>query len=170
MELVKKMKDEIVFESQNIQYIKLNERLIPDYLTMVNDPKVAKQISHDIRTYTYEEELQWLQSKLEKQAICFSMIEKSTGDFIGNIEIMHIHEGIGELGISITPKKQDKHYGTESIQALLTYAYEICHLKGMELNVYATNQKAIHCYEKVGFVVDGEGKTEEDLHMIISRK
>ena len=39
-------------------------------------------------------------------------------------------------------------------------------LKGIELNVYKTNSRAIHCYEKVGFIQDGAGKTEEDIHMI----
>lgn len=41
------------------------------------------------------------------------MLEKTTGEYIGNIEIMKIENNIGELGISITALKQDKHYGTE---------------------------------------------------------
>lgn len=160
---------EIVFESENIYYVKLDEKLVNDYLKMVNDPNVANKISHKTRTYTYEQELNWLKSKLEENALCFSMLEKSTGEYIGNIEIMKIENNIGELGISITASKQDKHYGTESIKALLKYSYEILNLDGMELNVYATNPKAIHCYEKVGFIKDGIGKTEEDIHMKISR-
>lgn len=31
---------EIIFESENILYIKINESLINDYLIMVNDPEV----------------------------------------------------------------------------------------------------------------------------------
>ena len=160
---------EIVFESENIYYIKLDERLVNDYLIMVNDPNVANKISHKTRTYTYEQELNWVKSKLEENALCFSMLEKTTGEYIGNIEIMEIKDNIGELGISITAAKQDKHYGTESIKALLKYAYGELNLYGMELNVYATNPRAIHCYEKVGFIKDGIGKTEEDIHMRISR-
>lgn len=160
---------EIVFESENIYYVKLDEKLISDYLVMVNDPNVARKISHKIRTYSYEQELNWLNSKLEENALCFSMLEKTTGEYIGNIEIMEIKNNIGELGISITASKQDKHYGTESIQALLKYAYEELKLDGMELNVYATNPKAIHCYEKVGFIKDGIGKTKDDIHMRISK-
>lgn len=162
-------KYEIVFESENIYYVKLDEKLVNDYLIMVNDPNVANKISHKIRTFTYEQELNWLKSKLEENALCFSMLEKSTGEYIGNIEIMEIENNIVELGISITASKQDKHYGTESIKALLKYAYEELNLDGMELNVYATNPRAIHCYEKVGFIRDGIGKNEEDIHMKISR-
>lgn len=160
---------EIVFESENIYYVKLDERLVNDYLIMVNDPNVANKISHKTRTYTYEQELNWVKSKLEENALCFSMLEKTTGEYIGNIEILEIKDNIGELGISITASKQDKHYGTESIKALLKYAYGELNLYGMELNVYATNPRAIHCYEKIGFIKDGIGKTEEDIHMRISR-
>ena len=160
---------EVVFESENIQFVKLNEKLINDYLIMVNDPNVANKISHNIRTYTYEDELNWLRSKIEKEALIFSMLEKSTGDFIGNIEIMRINNNIGELGISITPEKQNKHYGTESIKSLLKFAFDKLGLDGMELNVYSTNPKAIHCYEKVGFIIDGPGKKDGDIHMKISK-
>lgn len=160
---------EIVFESENIYYVKLDEKLINDYLIMINDPNVANKISHEIRTYTYEQELNWLKSKLEENALCFSMLEKTTGEYIGNIEIMEVKNNIGELGITITASKQDMHYGTESIKALLKYAYEVLNLDGMELNVYATSLKAIHCYEKVGFIRDGIGKAYDDIHMKIFR-
>lgn len=159
-------KYKIIFESENIIYIKLSENLINEYLLMVNDIEVAKQISHNIKTYTYEDEIEWVKSKLEENAICYSMIEKKTDSYIGNIEIMNIKNNIGELGISITPKMQNKHYGTESIKAILDYGYNTLKLSGFELNVYKTNERAIHCYEKVGFIKVGTGKTEEDIKMI----
>ncbi len=160
---------EVIFESANIYYIKLSENLINDYLIMVNDPNVANKISHEVRNFTYEQELSWIKSKLKENALCYSMIEKTTGEYIGNIEIMKIKNNIGELGISITDQKQDRHYGTEAIKALLKYAYEELNLDGMELNVYETNRRAIHCYENIGFIKDGIGKTKEDIHMRISR-
>ncbi len=163
------MEYQIVFESENIIYVKLNEKLINDYLIMINDPEVANKISKKNRTYTYEDELNWLKLKLQENAICFSMLEKHTGEFIGNIEIMGINNKIGELGITITPKKQNKHYGTEAIKALLKYAYEELNLEGKDLNVYSTNLRAIRCYEKSGFIIDGKGKTAEDIHMINKR-
>ena len=97
------------------------------------------------------------------------MIEKETGKFIGNIGIEDINNNIGELGISITRDMQDKHYGTESIKALIDYAYNELKLDGMELNVYSTNPRAIHCYENVGFIKDGVGKAPDDIHMSLRR-
>lgn len=162
-------KYEKIFESENIDYIKLNKLLIEDYLEMVNNPEVANKISHNPKTYTYEEELNWVNENLEKQKWIFSMIEKKTGEYIGNVEIMHIKNNIGEIGISITPKKQNRHFGTEAMRTIIKYGLEEIGLDGFELNVYKTNQKAIHCYEKVGFIQDGIGKTIEDNHMIYKK-
>ena len=85
------------------------------------------------------------------------MIEKATGEYIGNVEIMRINNGVGEIGITITPKQQNKHYGTEAMKAIMKYGYNKLNLDGFELNVYSTNPRAIRCYENVGFQKDGVG-------------
>lgn len=104
-------KHEIIFESKNILYVKINENLINDYLIMVNDLEVQKGISRKAKIYTYEQELEWVKEKLNEDKAIFSMIEKETNEYIGNVEIMKIRENVGEIGIAITPLKQNKHYG-----------------------------------------------------------
>ena len=159
----------IVFESDNIIYVKVSDNLIDDYLNMINDYNIAKMISKNIHIYTYEEELKWVKEKLSENAYIFSMIEKNTGEFIGNIEIMSINNNIGEIGIAITTNKQNKHYGTESIKKIIEYGYNELNLDGFELNVYSTNPRAIRCYEKVGFINIGPGKTKDDIHMVLKK-
>ena len=158
------MKYEVIFESKRINFIKLNKDLVNDYLDMVNDDDVQKYIHHKRRVYTLEQEFDWIEDKLNTNAVIFSMIEKETNDFIGNIEIMDIENNAGELGIIITAKKQDKHYEQEAINAFNTI-----HLKDIYLNVFNFNERAIACYEKVGFVKVGTGKTIEDIHMIYKK-
>lgn len=97
------------------------------------------------------------------------MIEKTTNEYIGNVEIISTKDNIGEILIFIIPDKQNKHFGTEAINTLLKYAYEILKLDGMQLYVYANNSRAIHCYENIGFKIDGVGKTGKDIHMKISK-
>jgi len=162
-------KYEIIFESENILYIKINESLINDYLIMVNNPEVQKGISRKEKIYTYEQELEWVKEKLNEDATIFSMIEKETNEYIGNVEIMKIIENVGEIGIVITPLKQNKHYGQEAMKSIINYALNIMNLENVDLNVYKTNPRAIHCYEKIGFIRDGVGKTEEDIHMIYKK-
>lgn len=147
----------------------MSKRLINDYLNMINDYNVSKMISKNNRIYTYEEELNWVNEKLLENAYVFSMIEKSTGEYIGNIEIMNINNNIGEIGIAITSNKQNKHYGTESMRRIIEYGYNELNLDGFELNVYSTNSRAIHCYKKVGFINIGPGKTSDDIRMMLKK-
>lgn len=160
---------EILFESERIYFIKLTKKLVNEYLDMVNDIEVQKFISHKRKTYTLDGEIEWIMKKLDEKAIIFSMIEKRTNEFIGNIEIIEINNNIGEIGIAITPKKQDKHFGQEAMKRLIDYSFEQLNLDGLELNVYDFNLRGIKCYEKVGFIKDGVGKMEEDIHMIIKK-
>ena len=113
------------FESERIYYTKITKDLIEDYLKMINDIEVANKISHNPKTFTYEDELKWVESTLRENAIIFSMIEKNTEEYIGNVEIMHINDkGIGEIGICITASKQNQHYGTEAMEAIIKYGFE----------------------------------------------
>ena len=55
----------IIFESENIYYIQVNELLINDYLKMINDYEVQKNISHKLKKFTYEQEFKWVKMKLK---------------------------------------------------------------------------------------------------------
>ena len=77
----------VVFESENILYVQPSFDLIPDYLEMVNDIEhVARFIGERREPYTEEEERSYMQKKLDQKAEMFSMLEKSTRRFIGNLE------------------------------------------------------------------------------------
>ena len=54
------MNYEIIFESNRIIFVKLSQKLVNDYLTMVNDIEVQKYISHDIKVYDLDGEIQWI--------------------------------------------------------------------------------------------------------------
>ena len=72
------MNYDIVFESDRIYFVKVSQELVNDYLEMINDEEVQKFISRNRRTYTLDGELEWVQKKLDKNALVFSMIEKET--------------------------------------------------------------------------------------------
>lgn len=160
---------EIVFESENLVYVKLSELLIDDYLKMINDKEVASMISHKEKIYTYESEKAWIEEKLSNNNACYSIIEKVTNEFVGNIELMNIQASTAEIGISLTSEKQNKHYGTEAINAVINYGIKILNIENFHLYVFNNNFRTIHCYEKVGFVYD-KTETNGDIHMIYERK
>ena len=79
----------IIFESNKINYVKVSIEFINDYLKMVNNPEISKFISTKDKKYTYEDELCWINKKLEEKAFVFSMIDKNTNKFIGHIELIN---------------------------------------------------------------------------------
>lgn len=163
------MNYDVIFASDRIHFVKLSEDLVNDYLNMVNDTEVQKYISRNRKTYELDGEMEWIKSKLKENSIIFSMIEKETNKFIGNIEIMRINNNIGEMGIAITPNQQNKHFGQEAIKRFIEYSFNDLGLDGLELNVFSFNSRGIRCYEKVGFIKDGHGKTDDEIHMKISK-
>ena len=141
-----------IFQSKNIYFIKVTELLINDYLEMVNDiENVAKYIGGRREPLSAKEELDYINSRLKNNSPMFSMLEKQSGKLIGNIEIMDINNGCGELGIAITSKMQGKGYGSEALKRITEYAFESLGLTKIYLKVYPWNKKAIHVYKKCGF-------------------
>ena len=141
-----------VFESEHILYVRPSFALIPDYLEMVNDIKhVARFIGERREPYTEEEERSYMQNKMDRQAAMFSMLEKETRRFIGNIEFMNRKGDEAEWGIVMTRRMQDKGYGTEALKRSVEYGFGELGLRRIYLAVYADNLRAIHVYEKCGF-------------------
>ena len=141
-----------IFESADIAFVELSERLIPDYLVMVNDTEhVSRFIGGKNKQYTAEEEASWVRGKLAEKAPVFSMIEKATGEYIGNIELMDVNETEKELGIAITAAKQDRGFGTQAVTALTQYGFDALGLKRITLRTRPFNARAIRVYEKCGF-------------------
>ena len=160
---------EQVFESNRIIFVNPTEELINDYLVMVNDiENVARYIGKRRTPYTVEEERAFIQSKIYEKATMYSMIERKSGDFIGNIEFMDVKDSTAELGIAITASKQSLGYGVEAIRRLLQYGFNTLGLDRVFLKVYPENKRAIHVYEKCGFVI--YHCTDEDVFMEILKR
>lgn len=156
-----------VFDSERIDYVKVDPNLINDYLELINDVEIQKFIGDNAPfTISFDQEMNWVKESMQNDKNVFSMIEKGTNEFIGNIEIKPQVDNKSELGISITRDKQDKHFGTEAMNRIVKYAYEVLKLDEVHLNVHKDNPRAIKCYENCGFKITGEGKRPSDYHMI----
>lgn len=157
-----------VFTSENIRFVRVSEELVPDYLAMVNDwERVGKLIGSRRDPISEEKERRWVQKKLAEGAALFSMLEKDTGAFIGNIELMDIADGAGELGIAVTAAMQDRGYGTEAVRAMVDYGMDTLGLRRVFLKVFPDNARAIRVYEKCGF--REYDRTEDDVFMGVTK-
>ncbi len=140
-----------VFESERIRFVRLSDLLLKDYLAMVNDMERVGSLIGRTEQISEEQELDWVRLKIEENGPIFSMIEKDTGDFIGNIEYMDAHKTEGELGIAITADKQDKGFGKEAITRFFDYGAGELGLGRVFLKAFRRNKRAIHVYERCGF-------------------
>ena len=106
----------VIFESENIIYVRPSFDLVPDYLEMVNDiDNVARFIGERSEPLTEQQEIDYIKDKMDNNATMFSMLEKGTNKFIGNIEFFNRVFEEAEWGIVITTSMQNKGYGTEAL-------------------------------------------------------
>ena len=158
-----------IFESEHIDFVEVSEQLVSDYLVMVNDVEhVDRFLGGKHEAYTAEQEIAWVHKKLTRGDCVFSMIEKESGRFIGNIELMGPLEGEAELGVAITAEMQDKGFGSEAIPAVIGFGFTRMGLTKIRLKTRVFNARAIHVYEKCGF--HEYGRDDEHVYMEIRRE
>jgi RimJ/RimL family protein N-acetyltransferase len=89
----------------------------------------------------------------------YSIIDKETNELLGNcgfIDVDYLNQ-TAEVGILIGNKNYwNKGYGTEAITLLLDYGFKALNLHNVLIRVYSFNERAIKCYEKIGFKITGK--------------
>jgi Acetyltransferases, including N-acetylases of ribosomal proteins len=122
-------------------------------LEWINDP--------EIRHLTLREELPLNRSKGEeffekitKDMILFGIC-LNNDKLIGTLSLM-LQLRSATFGITIGDKAHwNKGYGTEATKIALDYCFNTLNLHRVGLWVFEFNEKAIHCYEKLGFKKEG---------------
>ena len=161
-------KYDVQFESDRLLFVKLSQDLVPNYVEMLNDEELQHFNYKNKKIFTKERELLWVRINLYNGNLVYSMLEKDTMDFVGNIELW-IDGKSAEFGINITKSKRNKHYGQEATKRLLEYAFSNYDIEKIELDVYNFNDRGIQCYKNAGFVEEGKSKEPEDIHMVVRR-
>ena len=158
----------VIFESEKIVYVRPSFDLVPDYLEMVNDiDNVARFIGERSEPLTEQQEIDYIKDKMDNNATMFSMLEKGTNKFIGNIEFFNRVFEEAEWGIVITTSMQNKGYGTEALKRSVEYGFNELGLNRIYLGVYINNPRAIHVYENCGF--KEYGRDDVDVFMEITK-
>ncbi len=123
------------------------------YTTWVNDLEVTVglAISHKVITELVEKEIL---EKLSTSEYNFAVIDKKTNSVIGNVGIPHLDliNQCAEVGIFIGDKNYwNNGYGSEALNLLLDFGFNILNLYNIRLSVFEFNQHALACYQKIGF-------------------
>ncbi|MEM2106081.1 MAG: GNAT family protein [Candidatus Bathyarchaeia archaeon] len=132
---------------------------LDDLLELINS--LVEEGADILRTerVSREEEIDWLSKVLAsvEKGEAFYLVAEVDGKVVASSDI-HKHSGfarhVGVLGIIVKDGFRDVGIGTEMMNALSEKAREMG-LKVLTLSVFASNKRAIHVYEKVGFAVTG---------------
>jgi RimJ/RimL family protein N-acetyltransferase len=132
---------------------------LDDLLELVNSLVDEKAEIATTEKFSREEEIDWLSkalSRLEKSETLYLVAEVS-GKVVAVSEINKrggYEKHVGVIGIAIKSDFRDLGIGTEIMKTLVEQAREMG-LKVLMLATFASNKRAIHVYEKAGFVQTG---------------
>ena len=154
------MNNVVIFETDNILFTKVSIELLDEYLELVNDKSIQRSTLTMEKEYSKEKELNWIQNVLDNNKLVFSMLDKNTNEFIGNISLDVVNDESAEIALSIKTIMQNKGYGKEAIKGLIDYAKEVLHYKSLIAVIFSNNDRSLHCFQKLGF---REYKREEDV-------
>lgn len=126
----------------------------------VNDEEVTRTLSDAfIYPVSRSDEMKWLESvALANHREKVFAIEDERNRLIGSVGLHQINwvERKAELGLLIGEKScWGKGYGFAAIQAILQLSFQKMNLHRVYLRVFEFHQRAIHLYDKCGFVQEG---------------
>ena len=102
---------QLIFETDNILFTKVSIKLLDEYLELVNDKTIQRSTLTKEKEYSKEKELAWIQNVLDNNELVFSMLDKNTNEFIGNITLDDINDEVAEIALSIKSILQNRGYG-----------------------------------------------------------
>jgi RimJ/RimL family protein N-acetyltransferase len=126
---------------------------------------------------------QWFDNEPEKavqEEIFFIIHTLESNRSIGFVDLGSIAWNHGEAWVGIgLGEREDwgKGYGTDAMHVILRYAFTELNLHRVSLGVFEYNPRAVHSYEKVGFIYEGrirkqlkrEGKHWDVIQMGVLR-
>ena len=124
----------------------------------MNDDEVVQFLAARFPMFEKNEE-DWL-AGLARDRMSNQVFMIATADCtpIGTIGLHRIDwiSRVATLGISIGEKSHwGGGHGTEAMMLLLQYAFVRSNLRKIELDVHMFNERAIRCYQRCGFVLEG---------------
>lgn len=124
----------------------------------INDRRIVES-SAAYRPISKKEHQRWFRSVRKRgDVVIWGIFLKPTLKLIGYCQLKTIHKiyKTAELQIRLgDPKEHNKGYGTQAIQLLLNYGFKKMRLRKIYLHVLVSNPRAIHIYQKFGFVQEG---------------
>ncbi|MGH2521035.1 MAG: GNAT family N-acetyltransferase [Anaerolineales bacterium] len=158
---------------QRIRLRPIEKDDLPRFVKWFSDPEVRAHLDQYLPLSQVQEE-RWYERNLnagseQAWAIDAQPADMAVGPWvhIGSCGFHSIdwRNRSGEVGIVIGAADYwNRGYGTDSMQTLVAWGFYTLNLNRVHLRVYADNARAIRCYEKVGFVLEGRLRQDNFAH------
>ena len=129
-------------------FLELINSLVEERADILRSEKVSREEEIDFMTSVLsrleKDEIFYLVAEVGSKVVAVSEVNKRSG----------YESHVGVIGIIIKRDFRDLGIGTEMMTTLEMQARRM-NLKVLELSAFATNDRAIHVYEKAGFVQTG---------------
>jgi diamine N-acetyltransferase len=135
---------------------------LPRYVAWFADAAVSENLASQMPMSLVHEE-RWFEENLklpvEQQALAVDVRSgRGKWEHIGGTGFHFVDKRnrLAECGLFIGPRKHwNRGYGRDILLTLLRYGFETHNLNRVQLRVMEFNARAIHLYEKIGFVREG---------------
>lgn len=128
------------------------------YLKWMNDNEIVKFTESRFITHSIESLKDFINSVSNSSNYLFAIIDKETGQHIGNIKIGNIHSRylFADIGLIIGERAfWGKGIATEAIKQCVDFAFNTLNLHRLYAGIYANNIGSIKAFEKAGFIKEG---------------
>lgn len=139
---------------------KLGSEYLEEYYGCFKGSSVESSIFTGTKEYPTKSNLEGFLNRIENDSnrADFLIFSKDYNKIVGEVVINEVSEKDRSANIRIAIyKKEDfnKGYGSEAIILALNYGFGMFNLHRIELSVFEFNERAVHVYEKLGFVKEG---------------
>lgn len=124
-----------------------------------NDPETTRDLVGFSVHYSHAALAQWLESHARRtDEALWAIAARADDRCIGHAGLYQIDHRVRKASFGILigdPAERGKGIGTAVTRAVVDYGFAELNLHRVELDVLATNPRAIHIYEKLGFRREG---------------
>jgi len=138
---------------------------LPAYVEWLNDPEVMMYFG-PMEPMSLAEEQQWYDAQL-KQSNTRNFGIFYNDEHVGGAGYSQINwrDRSAEVGLFIGRKDLwNRGLGTDIMSTLVRFGFEQMNLHRIFLRVFEENARAIACYERVGFTLEGRWRDAEFRH------
>jgi RimJ/RimL family protein N-acetyltransferase len=124
-------------------------------------------------TFSDEQLLAWLKSRPDQpDRLDWAILDKANGWLLGEIVLNELDPTAESMNlrIALSSEHLGKGIGSQSVELVVDYGFQVLNLREIRLDVWTENLRAIRVYEKVGFVpqtsIIEEGKEFLVMHAL----